>query len=335
MESPDFWNDQEAAQATIQSLKPLNAATKPFDDVGEQLEELDALLELAGEEGGAEMLPEVEQTLRKLDRTVASLEFQAMMNQPADASNAYVTIQAGEGGTEACDWALMLYRMYGRWAEKSELELEELDIGAGEQAGVRSVTFAVRGPYMYGKLRGESGVHRLVRISPFDSAGRRQTSFASVDVLPEVDDDIDIEIDEGKITMETFMSGGPGGQHQNKTASGVRLRYTPEDFDEEVVVECRNERSQHKNRATAMKMLKSRLYTMEEDRRQAEIDAHHQSRAKIGFGSQIRSYVLHPYRMVKDLRTEEETGNTDAVLDGDIDRFIEAYLKGQMGAAKE
>ncbi|MGL4461710.1 MAG: peptide chain release factor 2, partial [Planctomycetia bacterium] len=271
---------------------------------------------------------EVEKMLHQLERSVGTLEFHAMMNEEADSNNAFVTIQAGAGGTESCDWTQILYRMYMRWAEEKHFAVEELDLGPGEQAGIRSVTFAVRGKYAYGRLRSENGVHRLVRISPFDSNARRQTSFASVDVLPEIDDDFEIEVKEGDITMETFTSGGPGGQHQNKTASGVRLRHAPSG----IVVECRSERSQHKNRATCMKMIKAKMYQIEMDKRKAEVSKHYEGKSEIAFGSQIRSYVLHPYQLVKDHRTDTEIGNAGGVLEGNIDPFIESYLRSQIGA---
>lgn len=327
MEEPNFWDDPEKAQATIAELKPLNLAIKPFETIDQLLEDVHTLVELAEEDGGDEVVPEIEGALDKLDGQLEQLEFQAMMREPEDRCNAFVTIHAGAGGTESCDWAQMLYRMYTRWAEIHDYKQELVDIGPGEVAGIRSVTFVIRGDYIYGHLKGESGVHRLVRISPYDSQSRRHTSFASVDVMPEIEDEIDIEIKEGDIEMETFMSGGPGGQHQNKTASGVRLRHLPSG----VVVECRTERSQHKNRKTAMDMLKAKLFRIEQEKRDAEMARLYDEKGEIAFGSQIRSYVLHPYQMVKDHRTDTEIGNAGSVLDGNIDPFIEAYLKSRMG----
>ncbi|QDU60598.1 Peptide chain release factor RF2 [Planctomycetes bacterium Pan216] len=327
MEAPEFWDNQEKAQETISALKPIKLALKPFDELEGHVADLEALLELADEEGGEEVLPDAEALLGKLSSSVAKTEFQAMMGQETDPCGAFVGIHAGAGGTEACDWAGMLYRMYTRWAENHGHEIEVVDLGEGDSAGIRTVTFVVRGDYAYGHLRCEAGVHRLVRISPFDSNARRHTSFAAVEVTPELDDDIEVDLKESDVEMETFMSGGPGGQHQNKTASGVRLRHLPSG----VVVECRNERSQHKNRKTAMKMLKSRLYRIEQEKREAEMAKLYDEKGQISFGSQIRSYVLHPYQLVKDLRTEVETGNTGAVLDGEIDQFIESYLRSQIG----
>jgi peptide chain release factor 2 len=327
MEAPDFWGNPDKANEVVQELKQLNRSVKPFAELETQLGDIGAMLELAEEAGDDEMLGELDPMVDKLSGTVGQLEFQAMMTQEADPLNAFVTIQAGAGGTESCDWAMILYRMYLRWAEEKDYATEELDLGPGEVAGIRSVTFAVRGQYAYGYLRSETGVHRLVRISPFDANARRQTSFASVDVVPEIQDEINIEIKDGDIEMETFMSGGPGGQHQNKTASGVRLRHLPSGL----AVECRNERSQHKNRATAMNMLKARLYRIEQEKREAELAKHHEGKADNSFGSQIRSYVLHPYQMVKDHRTDTEVGNAGGVLDGNLDPFMESYLRSQIG----
>jgi len=327
MNAPDFWANPDAATKVAVELKGLNAAIKPYDALEAKLGDIDAMLELAAEDGGDELEAEIEPALSAVETSLHGLEFQAMMTQEADPLNAFVTIQAGAGGTESCDWASMLYRMYLRWAEENDFKTEEIDLGPGEVAGVRNVVFAIRGPYAYGRLRSETGVHRLVRISPFDANARRQTSFASVDVMPEIDDDINIEIKDGDIEMETFMSGGPGGQHQNKTASGVRLRHLPTG----IAVESRSERSQHKNRAMAMNLLKARLYRIEQEKREAEIAKHYESKGEIAFGSQIRSYVLHPYQMVKDHRTDAEVGNAGGVLEGNIDPFIDAYLRAQIG----
>ena len=327
MNAPDFWANPDAATKVALELKSLNSAIKPYDALEAKLGDVDAMLELAAEDGGDELEAELEPALSAVETSLKGLEFQAMMTQEADPLNAFVTIQAGAGGTESCDWASMLYRMYLRWAEENDFKTEEIDLGPGEVAGVRNVVFAIRGPYAYGRLRSETGVHRLVRISPFDANARRQTSFASVDVMPEIEDTINIEIKDGDIEMETFMSGGPGGQHQNKTASGVRLRHLPTGL----AVESRSERSQHKNRAMAMNLLKARLYRIEQEKREAEIAKHYESKGEIAFGSQIRSYVLHPYQMVKDHRTDAEVGNAGGVLEGNIDPFIDAYLRAQIG----
>lgn len=327
MNAADFWGSPEAATKIVQELKALNRSLKPYAELDAKLGDVDAMLELAAEAGEDEMASEIDPALAAVETSLSSLEFQAMMTNEADPLNAFVTIQAGAGGTESCDWASMLYRMYLRWAEERGFSTEEIDLGPGEVAGVRNVTFAIRGQYAYGRLRSETGVHRLVRISPFDSNARRQTSFASVDVMPEIDDDINIEIKDGDIEMETFMSGGPGGQHQNKTASGVRLRHLPSGL----AVESRSERSQHKNRAMAMNLLKARLYRIEQEKREAEIAKHYESKGEVSFGSQIRSYVLHPYQMVKDHRTDAEVGNAGGVLDGNLDPFMDAYLRAQIG----
>ena len=329
MGDPGFWNNPDDAKETIAALKPLNLAIKPFEELERKLEDLDALLELADEEGGEEVLPELQTDLEAVVKSVGELEFQSMMTQEVDPCNAFVTIHAGAGGTESCDWAQMLYRMYARWAEVHGYATEVVDLGEGEVAGIRSVTLAIRGKFVFGHLRSEIGVHRLVRISPFDSQSRRHTSFASVDIMPELDDEIAIEIKDGDVEMETFMSGGPGGQHQNKTASGVRLRHLPTG----VVVECRNERSQHKNRKTAMTMLKAKLYRIEQEKRDAELARLYDEKGDIAFGSQIRSYVLHPYQLVKDHRTNVEIGNAGSVLEGGIDEFIERYLKSRIGTS--
>lgn len=330
MESPDFWDNPEKAKEVVTSLKTLTRTTKPFEEMEEKLNDLKALVELTEGQDDPEMLNEFESLRRALTSALDKLEFQAMMTEEVDPLSAFVTIQAGAGGTESCDWAQMLYRMYARWAENKGYALEEVDLGPGEVAGIRNVTFAVRGSYAYGYLRGERGVHRLVRISPFDANARRQTSFASVDVIAEIDDEIEIDIKENDIEMETFMSGGPGGQHQNKTASGVRLRHLPTG----VVAESRSERSQHKNRKLAMNMLKARLYRIEQEKRDAELNKQYNEKSEIAFGSQIRSYVLHPYQLVKDHRTDTEVGNAGGVLEGNIDTFIDSYLHSQMGDKK-
>lgn len=331
MAGADFWDNPEAARQTVVELRQLNNVVKPFEEIDAQLRDVTALVELAGEAGGDELLPEAEAALEKLTADVARLEFQAMMSDKVDPCNAFVTIHAGAGGTESCDWAQMLLRMYSRWAEEHGFEIETVDLGPGEIAGIRSATVAIRGRYAFGRLRSEIGVHRLVRISPFDAQSRRHTSFASVDVMPEIDDEIDIEVREADIVMETFTSGGPGGQHQNKTASGVRLRHLPTG----VVVECRNERSQHKNRRIAMNMLKAKLYRIEEEKRDAELAKLYDEKGDIAFGSQIRSYVLQPYQLVKDHRTDVEVGNAMGVLDGRIDPFIVAYLRSQIGKGRK
>lgn len=323
MSEPDFWNDPAKAQSTISQLKSLNTTLKPFQQIQNRIDDIGALTELADEAGGESLAAELKSSLEAAIAEADQLEFKTQMSDAVDAKNAFVTIQAGAGGTESCDWAAMLHRMYVRWAEEHGYEVQLIDFDSGEVAGFRSVTIAVRGEYAYGYLRGESGVHRLVRISPFDSNARRHTSFVAVDVMPEIDDEIEVEVKESDIEMETFMSGGPGGQHQNKTASGVRLRHLPTG----VVVESRSERSQHQNRKMCMNMLKARIYRIEQEKRDAEVAKLYNEKGEIAFGSQIRSYTLQPYQLVKDHRTEVEVGNAAGVLDGNIDPFIEAYLK--------
>jgi peptide chain release factor 2 len=271
--------------------------------------------------------PELESFLDRLARELDQLELELKLSGPDDDKNAIVAIHPGAGGTESQDWAEMLLRMYLRWAEQHGYEVEMLERQEGEEAGIKSATFAVRGPYAYGYLSGESGVHRLVRISPFDFQGRRHTSFASVYAVPEVDDTVHIDVEDKDLRIDTYRSSGAGGQHVNKTESAVRITHLPTG----IVVSCQNERSQIKNRAMAMKVLRSRLYDLEMQKRAAEQAAREDKKKDIGWGSQVRSYVLHPYRMVKDHRTGAEVGDADRVLDGNLDLFIEAWLRGQMG----
>ncbi len=276
-----------------------------------------------GEEGGDEdILKEIKEILPVLEKRVGQMEFARMLSGPHDANNAIFSINAGAGGTEAQDWADMLLRMYLRYCERKGYRTEITDYQAGDEAGVKGVTFTVEGEYAYGFLRAENGIHRLVRISPFDSNARRHTSFCSVFVFPELSDDVEVDINEKDLRVDTYRSSGAGGQHVNKTESAIRITHMPTG----VVVACQNERSQHKNRATAMKQLKARLYELEVRKKEEESAAISGEKKEIGWGSQIRSYVLHPYRMVKDHRTGYEVGNTDAVLDGDLESFVEAYL---------
>ncbi len=284
-------------------------------------------LELALE-GDADAIGEARAKLDAGEQGVTALEMQQMLGGEHDAGNAIVTIHPGAGGTEAQDWAEMLMRMYLRWCERKGYKVTLIDRLEGEGAGIKSVTFMVEGDYAYGYLRAEAGVHRLVRISPFDANARRQTSFASVFVYPDIEDDIEVEVNEADLRVDTYRSSGAGGQHVNKTDSAVRLTHLPTG----IVVACQNERSQHKNRSMAMKILKAKLYELEMEKQKEKMEVFTKTKKEIGFGSQIRSYVLHPYRMVKDLRTGHETGNTDAVLDGDLDKFIEAYLLQKIAA---
>jgi len=288
------------------------------------VEESAILLEMAEEEGDSDLLVEIAEELARLMESLEAIEFQRMLSGDHDAGNAIVTVHSGAGGTESQDWAEMLLRMYLRWCEKKGYKTEILDYQEGDEAGIKSVTFTATGEYPYGYLKAEIGVHRLVRISPFDSNKRRHTSFASVFVLPEIEEDLEVEIDESDLRIDTYRASGAGGQHVNKTDSAIRITHLPSGE----VVQCQNERSQHKNKATAMKLLKAKLYALKIKEQEEKMDEINADKKEIGWGSQIRSYVMHPYRMVKDLRTGVETGNVDAVMDGDLDRFMVGYLKG-------
>lgn len=323
MEAPGFWDNQEKAQGLVGEMKRLNAALKPMDEVQKQADDLGVLMEFAAEDPG--VTPEVREALAALEQTLQRVELQAAMANPEDAYNAYVTIQAGEGGTDSADFASMLMRMYLRWAEVRGITVEEMDRSDGEEAGIRNATLHVQGPYAFGYLKGETGNHRLIRISPFDSQGRRHTAFAAVDVVPDFGEEAPIEVDWDKDVEEDKMrSGGAGGQHVNKTESAIRLTHIPSG----VVVKCQSERSQHKNRATARKMLVAKLYQMEREKQEAAVAARRGEKSKIGFGGQtIRHYVLQPQQFVKDDRTDLKTSNPLEVLDGALDPFIEAYLR--------
>ena len=327
MGEPGFWDNQERAQAVVERLKAARAATEPFDAFGAGLEDAEVLLELADEEADAAASAEVVGLAGSLEAELEALEFRMLLSGPNDAMGAFLQINAGAGGTEACDWAEMLMRMYGRWAERMEFEAKEVDLQSNDEAGIRSALVEIRGPYVYGYLKHEAGVHRLVRISPFDAQSRRQTTFASVDVTPLVDDSIEIDIVESDLEIETYKAGGAGGQHVNKTESAVRIRHLPTG----VIVACQNERSQHRNRKVAMKMLKAKLLRLEEEKRAETASGRYDDKGEIAWGSQIRSYVLHPYQLVKDHRTSHETGNVDGVLDGKITDFMEASMREAMG----
>lgn len=323
MSQPGFWDRQEQAQATVGEKRKLGSVIEPIDRAQRLIEDMQVFLEL-GEDDPESVDGDLTKAGAELVRTLDDLEFQVMLSGEHDAKNAIITIAPGAGGVDAADWAEMLSKMYLYWAKDHGFDVEEQDWQPAEEAGIRSATFLVKGPYAYGRLRAEQGVHRLVRISPFDGQARRQTSFASLEVIPEMDDDISVEIDDKDLKVDTYRSSGAGGQHVNKTESAIRITHLPTG----IVVTCQQERSQHKNRAHAMKVLKSKLYQLEEAKRKAEIAAFYGERGSISWGNQIRSYVLQPYQMVKDLRTGVETSNVDAVLHGELDRFIEAYLKG-------
>jgi peptide chain release factor 2 len=319
---PDFWNNQEKAQKTIQAQKTLNALLKPYEEVTSSLNDVTALAELSEEDPTLE--PELTGEVDRAAGLFEKFELMAMMSGKQDAANALVSIKPGAGGTDACDFAQTLYRMYMRWAQRHGFGVEEQDLEPNQEAGIQSVTFKVIGEYAYGYLQSEIGVHRLVRISPFGSGDTRQTSFAAVDVVPELDNDIVIEVNESELEMQTFCSGGPGGQHQNKTQSGVRLIHKSG-----IRAESRTERSQFKNYDNALKLLKARLYAVEEQKRTGDLEKRYDAKGEIAFGSQIRSYVMQPYTLVRDERPgiEVKTPQVMQVLDGDIDEFMQAYLR--------
>ena len=323
MEQPDFWQNQDKAQKTIGQMKALKGAIEPFQELESAIEDEKVMFELAEEEQDEATAAEVGAAVAELSKRVERLQVRTLFSGPHDSKNAYVSIHAGAGGTEACDWVSMLLRMYSRWAEEKKFDVKMVDSLPGEEAGFRSVTLHVVGTSAYGFLRAEMGVHRLVRISPFDSGARRHTSFASVDAVPEYDEDVGLEINEKDLRIDTFRSGGAGGQHVNVTDSAVRITHLPTG----VVVSCQNERSQHQNKRTAMNILRAKLIRLREKERQEELAQLIGEKGEIAWGNQIRSYVLQPYTMVKDHRTGLEVGNVNAVLDGDIDAFIEAYLK--------
>ena len=321
---PDFWQAPDKAQAILKEKSGIEAVVIQYRRAEKAFGDVQALHDLAIEAKDEATLNEAGVTAVTVEQQIAALEFARMLSKPQDHANAIVDINAGEGGTEAMDWAAMLLRMYQRYCERKGWEVEVTDSLPGEEAGLKNVSFVVRGEYSYGHLKAEIGVHRLVRISPFDARGRRHTSFASVFAMPEVEDDIDVKIEEKDVRIDTFRASGAGGQKVNKTSSAVRITHMPTG----IVVAVQNERSQHKNRDVAWKILRSRLYEMEVKKRDAERDKVESAKMEIGFGSQIRSYVLAPYRLVKDLRTGVEKGNVDAVLDGDLDTFIHPFLLG-------
>ncbi|ADG68180.1 hypothetical protein Plim_2354 [Planctopirus limnophila DSM 3776] len=330
MSAPDFWDHQEKAQALVTELRNVNGSLKPLQELIDGTEELAVLREFLAEDDSSESRDEMVGLLASLQEKFQQVELKAMMSRPEDPCSAYLQIQAGEGGTDASDWAAMLLRMYTRWAEDRGFETELIEISEAEEAGIRNATLAIRGEYVYGLLRGETGVHRLIRISPFDGAGRRQTSFAAVDVIPEPDDTIDIDInwEDPKIIREDiFRASGAGGQHVNKTSSAIRLTHLPTN----TVVQCQNERSQHKNRSWCRKMLVAKLLQLETVKRENEAAHKRGQKSKIGFGGEtIRNYVLNPEQFVKDTRTNLKVGTPMPVLDGRIDEFLEAYLRWDM-----
>ncbi|WP_339060473.1 peptide chain release factor 2 [Tepidibacillus marianensis] len=326
MVQPNFWDDNEAAQKVINEVNQLKEHVDQLTSLQDQFEDLQVMVELSVEENDESLLSDLAKGVRSLSKELADFELQLLLSGPYDKNNAILEIHPGAGGTESQDWAEMLLRMYTRWAESHHYKVEILDYLSGDEAGVKSVTLLIKGHNAYGYLIPEKGVHRLVRISPFDSSGRRHTSFSSVDVLPELDDDVDIEIRTEDIKIDTYRASGAGGQHINTTDSAVRITHLPTN----VVVTCQSERSQIKNREQAMKILKARLFEKQREEQEKQIAALRGEQKEIGWGSQIRSYVFHPYSMVKDHRTNTEMGNVNAVMDGDIDIFIDAYLRSRI-----
>ena len=330
---PDFWNSQAKAKEVIAATNAERAYVGPFDALSKTVEDAAVMLELAEMEEGAAQQAALKDTMAECDKAdafFAKLRMQSLLGGKFDACNVFVKLHAGQGGTEACDWVSMLYRMYQRYAEGQGWKIEEYDQQPGEEAGLKDVYFRIEGPYAFGTMKAERGIHRLVRISPFDANKRRQTSFASVETVAEINDDIDVEIRDEDLRVDTYRSGGAGGQHVNKTDSAVRLTHLPTG----IVVACQKERSQHMNKEKAMNMLKAQLYEYYEDQKKAEMDRFYGAKSANGWGSQIRSYVFCPYTMVKDLRTEVETSDVNAVMDGHIQPFIEAWLQQQAAQAK-
>jgi len=333
MAAPGFWDNPPTAQETVAQMRRLTLEIKPLKELQAAADDLAVLMEFAVEDKSGASTRELVQAADALTQKLAAVELQAMLSKPEDVCGAYLSVQAGEGGTDASDWAAMLLRMYQRWAEDNGFTTEMLDMSEAEEAGIRSAALAIRGDYAFGHLRGEVGVHRLIRISPFDAAGRRQTSFAAIDLAPELNDNVEIEIDWDKdVREDVFRASGAGGQKVNKTSSAIRLTH----LRTNTVVQCQNERSQHKNRAIARKMLTAKLYQIEQDKRDAELAAKRGEKTKIGFGGgTIRTYELNPTQRVKDHRTLCVSNNPGRVLDGDLKPFIEAYLREQIGKVEK
>ena len=323
MEAPDFWDDTERSQLKMKELKSLKDDVETFAKLNGQFEDIEALIELGNEENDASLVDEVKEELVEFEATLEGIRMKTLLSGEYDKDNAILSLHAGAGGTESCDWAGMLYRMFTRWAADKGFSVEVLDSLDGDEAGIKSITFQVNGENAYGYLKSEKGAHRLVRISPFNAAGKRQTSFVSCDVMPDIEEDIDIEVRDEDIRVDTYRSSGAGGQHINKTSSAIRITHYPTG----IVVQCQNERSQHMNKDKAMQMLKAKLYLLKQQENAKKAEGIRGEVTEIGWGNQIRSYVMQPYTLVKDHRTGVETGSVDRVMDGKIDLFINGYLK--------
>ncbi len=323
MEAPDFWNDPEKSQEKMKELKGMKDDMATFKKLEEGYSDIETMIEMGYEENDPELIPEIGEMLEDFKQTYEAIHMKTLLSGEYDRNDAIVSLHAGAGGTESCDWAQMLFRMYSRWCDKKGFTMEVLDSLDGDEAGIKSITFQINGENAYGYLKSEKGVHRLVRISPFNANGKRQTSFVSCDVMPDIEDNIDIEVKDEDIRIDTYRSSGAGGQHINKTSSAIRITHFPTG----IVVTCQNERSQHMNKDKAMQMLKAKLYLLKQEEQAAKAAGIRGEVTEIGWGNQIRSYVMQPYTMVKDRRTGVESGNVDAVMDGDIDPFINGYLK--------
>ena len=323
MEEPNFWEDPEKSQKTMKELKDLKGTIEQFQALKSAYEDIETLLEMGYEEEDASLIPEIESELHDFIEKFEELRIGTLLSGQYDKNNAILTLHAGAGGTESCDWASMLCRMYQRWADKKGFSVDMIDFLDGEEAGLKSVTLEIKGTNAYGMLKSEHGVHRLVRISPFNAAGKRQTSFVSCDVMPDIEEDLDVEINDDDIRIDTYRSSGAGGQHINKTSSAIRITHFPTG----IVLQCQNERSQHMNKDKAMQMLKAKLYLLKQQENMEKESGIRGEVKEIGWGNQIRSYVMQPYTMVKDRRTNVEMSDVNAVLDGELDPFINAYLK--------
>ena len=331
MEDGDFWNDPVVSQNKMKTLKSMKDDVATYEKLATQFDDIETLIEMGYEENDASLIPEIEEMLSEFVTTFDNIRIKTLLSGEYDGDNAILSLHAGAGGTESCDWAQMLFRMYSKWADSRGYELVVLDSLDGDEAGIKSITFQINGENAYGYLKSEKGVHRLVRISPFNAAGKRQTSFVSCDVMPDIEEDLDIEINEDDLRIDTYRSSGAGGQHINKTSSAIRITHLPTG----IVVQCQNERSQHQNKDKAMQMLKAKLYLLKEQENAEKAAGIRGEVTEIGWGNQIRSYVLQPYTMVKDHRTNFESGNPSAVLDGDLDGFMNAYLAWDNNSKKE